>query len=66
MTRWVVAIGATLVFTVVALSNAEAQRGSRKKCIPPDKAQSWVCSASEICCYDYVVRQGTCPRDRCF
>jgi len=69
MTRWIAIIGATLIFTVVALGNAaEAARYSRKKCIPPaDRAQSsWVCSASEICCYDYVLRQGTCPRDRCF
>jgi len=44
---------------------------SRKRCIAPtrDGAQvSWICNASETCCYDRVFRKGSCyPADRrCF
>jgi hypothetical protein len=66
MTRWIVPFGCVLALTVVAFSNDAEARYSRKKCNPPDKAQSFVCSASEKCCYDYVLRKGACTRDRCF
>lgn len=45
----------------------------RKRCIaPPDwwgRGQStWVCAATEICCYDRLLRRGTClgADQRCF
>jgi hypothetical protein len=67
MTRWMVAFPGVLALTVVAFANdADARGFTRKRCIPPDKAQTWVCKASEKCCYDYTLRQGTCPSDRCF
>jgi hypothetical protein len=67
MTRWIVALACALAIGVVAFATSADARGyTRKKCIAPDKAQSWVCSAKERCCYDYVVRKGTCPVDRCF
>lgn len=66
MTRWIVALACVFAIAVVALATGADARGyTRKKCIAPEKAQSWVCSAKEKCCYDYVVRQGTCPVDRC-
>jgi hypothetical protein len=66
MTRWIVALACVFAIAVVAFATGADARGyTRKKCIAPEKAQSWVCSAKEKCCYDYVVRQGTCPVDRC-
>ena len=67
MTRWFVALACALAIGVVAFATGADARGyTRKKCIAPERAQSWVCSAKERCCYDYVVRKGTCPTDRCF
>ena len=66
MTRWIVALACVLRHRGGRLRNDADARYTRKKCIAPDKAQSWVCSAKERCCYDYVVRQGACPVDRCF
>ena len=67
MKRWIVAVGCVLGLTILAFANdADARGFTRKKCIPPDKAQTWICKANEICCYDYKLRQGTCPTDRCF
>ena len=66
MTRWMVPFGCVLALTVVAFANDAEAAYTRKKCNPPDKAQSFVCSASEKCCYDYVLRKGACTRDRCF
>jgi hypothetical protein len=67
MTRWIVALACVLAVAVVAFANdADARGYTRKKCLPPDKAQSWVCSAKEKCCYDYVLRKGACTVDRCF
>lgn len=42
---------------------------AHKKCIAParDGAKvSWVCRASETCCYDWLLRKGTCTTRRCF
>ncbi len=45
---------------------------TRKLCTPPSRwgrtPATWICSASEKCCYDYVFRRGTCiaGSDRCF
>jgi hypothetical protein len=27
---------------------------------------TWVCKASEIFCYDWLLRKGSCPTRRCF
>jgi len=67
MTRWIVALACALAIGVVAFATGADARGySRKKCLPPDKAQSWVCSAAEKCCYDRILRKGVCSTDRCF
>ena len=67
MTRWIVALGFTFSPSPWSPSATMPRlRYSRKKCNPPDKAQSWVCSAKEKCCYDYIVRKGACTVDRCF
>jgi len=67
MTRWLLAVGCVLTLVILAFANtAEARGYTRKKCIPPDRAQTFVCSASEKCCYDYVLRKGACTADRCF
>jgi hypothetical protein len=67
MTRWIVTLACVLTLAMVALArDADARGYTRKKCIAPEKAQTWVCSAKEKCCYDRIVRQGTCPADRCF
>jgi len=51
-------------------SEAEAAKFKHKKCIASSTiaaAQStWVCKASEICCYDWWLRKGTCTTNRCF
>ncbi len=37
---------------------------TRKLCTPPSRwgrtPATWVCNASEKCCYDWVFRRGTC------
>ena len=44
---------------------------TRKRCLPPARdgvtPASWICSAAEKCCYDFVFRRGTCvaSTDRC-
>jgi hypothetical protein len=65
MTRWIVAFAASLALTVVALSFDAEAKASRKKCTPPDKAKSWVCSAKEKCCYDFILGKGTCSTTAC-
>jgi len=43
---------------------AVAPTFTRKLCTPPSRwgrtPATWVCSASEKCCYDWVLRRGTC------
>lgn len=47
---------------------------TRKLCKAPPRRLfnrgqvSWVCSASQKCCYDWLLRKGTCvaATDRCF
>lgn len=52
-----------------------ARAFAHKRCIAParrmwwDRGQTtWVCNANEICCYDYLLRKGTClaASQRCF
>jgi hypothetical protein len=65
-------LGLTLALAVAApLGNeAEAQYPYRfKRCIAPARdgpPVTWVCKASEICCYDWLLRRGSCPTTRCF
>jgi hypothetical protein len=62
---------AGLAFTVPFGGAADAQTYTRKKCTASSRLATpvtWVCKASEKCCYDYVVRKGTClgASTRCF
>ena len=72
MTRWIAVVGCvgTLALTTPFGSEAEAARYKHKRCIAPamvTAAQTtWVCKASERCCYDWLLRKGTCPTTRCF
>jgi hypothetical protein len=52
-------------------NTADAQYPYRfKRCIAPSMygggQTTWVCKASEICCYDWLLRRGSCPTSRCF
>jgi hypothetical protein len=72
ITRSVALFGCALALAlVVPLGNdAEARYHYRfKKCIAPamlGAQTTWVCKASEICCYDRLLRRGSCPTTRCF
>ena len=72
MNRWIVAVVCASTFALVLPfgNEAEAARYRHKKCIASSAmvgAQStWVCKASEICCYDGWARKGTCTTARCF
>jgi hypothetical protein len=61
-----------LALTLAPLGNAaDAQSYYRfKRCIAPtwygSAPVTWVCKASEICCYDRLLRRGSCPTTRCF
>ena len=59
-----------LAFAASFGTEAEARHHYKhKRCIAPAMAgpqTTWVCRASEICCYDWVLRKGTCPTARCF
>jgi hypothetical protein len=72
MNRWIVAVVCASTFAlVVPLGNeAEAARYGHKRCIASSAMvgakSTWVCKASEICCYDWLARKGTCTTNRCF
>ncbi len=62
---------ASALALIVPLGNeADARSHFRlKRCIAPamhGPATTWVCKASEICCYDWLLRRGSCPTRRCF
>jgi hypothetical protein len=66
-------LGIALALALAApLGNeADAQPYYRfKRCIAPAMYGAppitWVCKASEICCYDWLLRRGSCPTTRCF
>jgi len=71
MTRWIVAVACGLAITLAAPLGSEAQAAyGHKRCIAPATLlgtgqTTWVCRASQSCCYDWLLRRGTCP-DRCF
>jgi hypothetical protein len=56
---------------VYAPARAVVPTFTRKLCTPPARwgraPATWICSASEKCCYDWVLRRGTCvaASDRC-
>lgn len=84
MTPWIVALGCALTLTLALPLGSEAKADgmyrpvrayapafTRKLCTPParDGARvTWICSASEKCCYDWLLRRGTCvaATGRCF
>jgi hypothetical protein len=68
MTRWIVACAFTLALAVPLGSEANAAY-TRKRCIAPAMLgagqTTWICTASQKCCYDWLLRRGTCT-SRCF
>jgi hypothetical protein len=71
MTGWI-AVGVCAYMLALAApfaSEAEAAGYRYKRCIAPalyGAAQTtWVCPASQRCCYDWLLRRGACV-DRCF
>jgi hypothetical protein len=70
MTRWIAAVACTLAFALAVPLGSEAEAAySRKKCIAPAMLgagqTTWICRASQRCCYDWLTRRGTCT-SRCF
>lgn len=80
MTRWIVVLGLALAFAAPFASVADADGVVRrkavyanKKCIAPamwwGRGQTtWVCTAAQKCCYDRLLRKGSCldATARCF
>lgn len=72
ITRSLALLGLTLALALAAPLGNEADARSHyrlKKCIAPavyGTPVTWVCKASEICCYDRLLRRGSCPMGRCF
>ena len=79
MARWIAAFGCALSLAVAMPfgNEAEADGVSRqvyrhKRCTAPamlwTAQTTWVCKASEKCCYDRALRRGNCigASDRCF
>lgn len=84
MTRWIAVAGCALALALAAPLGNQAEADGmvtrpvykHKRCIAPASwwwrtggAQTtWVCSASEKCCYDRLLRKGTClaASARCF
>jgi hypothetical protein len=65
MTRSIAAVACTLALVLAAPLAGEARTYTRKKCIPPAGQSTWICKASETCCYDWLTRRGTCSIRRC-
>ena len=77
MTRWIAPLACMLTLTLAApfASEVKADGMARsvyhhKRCVAPAmrwRAQTtWVCKVSEKCCYDWLLRRGSCAADRCF
>ncbi len=71
MTRWIAAVACALAFALAAPWGSEAEAAyGRKRCIAPATPgagagrTTWVCRASDKCCYDWLARKGTCS-SRC-
>jgi hypothetical protein len=70
MSLWIVAVGCALALVLTTLGSPTEAAGYRlKRCIAPamltGAQTTWVCKASQKCCYDWLLRKGTCT-DRCF
>jgi hypothetical protein len=70
MKCWI-AVACTLAFVLAAPWGGEAEAAyGRKRCIAPAThtagrvKTTWICKASEKCCYDWLARRGTCT-SRC-
>jgi hypothetical protein len=80
MTRWIVALGLGLALVAPFATQADADGVERrravyghKRCIAPAMwwgggQTTWVCTASQKCCYDRLLRKGNCleASERCF
>ena len=72
ITRSLALLGFALALALAAPLGNEADARSHyrhKRCIAPamyGTPTTWVCKASEICCYDRLLRKGSCPTARCF
>jgi hypothetical protein len=69
MTRWIAIFGCALTVALSMPLGNEAEAGRYKRCIAPTTVRAmttWVCRASEKCCYDWLRRKGTCSKTRCF
>lgn len=71
MRRWIMACGCFLGFALAtpfgneaAADGFERQAYRHKRCVAPamlwTAQTTWVCAASEKCCYDRLLRKGTC------
>jgi hypothetical protein len=73
MTRWTAFFACALTLAIAAPLGQQAEAAyTRKRCIAPSMwgaAQTtWVCTAAERCCYDWLLRRGSCiaTSARCF
>jgi len=80
MTRWIVVFGLAFALAAPFATEADADGIARrkvayghKKCIAPamwlGRGQAtWVCTATQKCCYDRLLRKGACldASARCF
>jgi len=72
ITRSLALLGCALALALAVPLGNEADAHSYyrfKRCIAPatyGTPTTWVCKASEICCYDWLLRRGSCPTRRCF
>jgi hypothetical protein len=80
MTRWIVVSGLALALVLPLVGEAVADGMAprkavytKKRCIAPamwwGRGQTtWVCTAAQKCCYDRLLRKGTCldATARCF
>jgi hypothetical protein len=78
MNRWIAALGCALVLASVApLANQAQADGMRPKVYGKTKCvvaarmwmsqTTWSCARGQKCCYDWLMRTGTClaATDRC-
>ena len=78
MTRWVATIGCLLTALAFAMPVANEAKAdgmkravsSHKRCVAPAMRwrtqTTWSCKVAEKCCYDWLLRRGSCATDRCF